>query len=125
MKHVGILTYQNTLNYGAMLQCYALYEVLRSLGTNPEIIDYTCDAIDQSECQSFSMSSPLSVLKYLMKSPARRQFAKFKQHMALSSKCDRKTIVDVARAYDCIVVGSDQVWNPAQNGFDNSFFLAF
>ena len=34
MSKVGILTFQNTLNYGAALQCYALYRTLRELTKN-------------------------------------------------------------------------------------------
>ena len=44
-KKVGILTFHNTLNYGASLQAYALCRVLRNIGADAEIIDYHCENI--------------------------------------------------------------------------------
>ena len=37
---VGILTFSRVHNYGAILQCYALYESLKNLGHNVKIIEY-------------------------------------------------------------------------------------
>ena len=37
---IGILTFQRADNYGAMLQCYALQEYLKSAGHEVEVIDY-------------------------------------------------------------------------------------
>ena len=38
---VGILTFSRVHNYGAILQCYALYESLKNLGHNVKIIEST------------------------------------------------------------------------------------
>ena len=40
MKKVGILTFHNAINYGAVLQTYALYKVLINLGAQTKVIDY-------------------------------------------------------------------------------------
>lgn len=37
---IGIITFQNAENYGAVLQCKALYTYLAECGNNVEIIDY-------------------------------------------------------------------------------------
>ena len=37
---VGILTFHRALNYGAVLQCYALQESIKSLGYETYVIDY-------------------------------------------------------------------------------------
>lgn len=37
---LGIITFHRSMNYGAVLQAYALQEVLERLGTEPTIIDY-------------------------------------------------------------------------------------
>lgn len=37
---VGIITYHRAHNYGAVLQCYALQEVLKRMGHDTQIIDY-------------------------------------------------------------------------------------
>ena len=40
-KRVGVITFHNYDNYGAILQSYGLQKKLRELGTYPEIIDYS------------------------------------------------------------------------------------
>lgn len=44
---IGILTFHRALNYGAVLQCYALYTTLKSMGHEPEIIDYRPESIER------------------------------------------------------------------------------
>lgn len=122
---VGILTFQNTLNFGAILQCYALKRCLDNLGFDAGVIDYSCDRIERSECVSFSLRSPLSLCKYLMKTRKRVAFKRFKAHLNLSPRCDKSSISHVSRTSDCIVVGSDQVWNSSLSHDDEAFFLTF
>ena len=43
---VGILTFHNAYNYGAVLQTYATQEIVKSYGHEVEIIDYHNKAID-------------------------------------------------------------------------------
>ena len=44
---VGILTFHRALNYGAVLQCYALQKVLESKSCDVEIIDYRQEGIEE------------------------------------------------------------------------------
>lgn len=125
MAKVGILTYQRSLNYGATLQCHALFKTLQGFGLQVEVIDYRCEAVERNECQAIAAGSLSSALKYAMKMPLRREFAKFNGRLALSSPCDAASLPHIAERYDRIVVGSDQVWNPHINGGDRSFFLPF
>ena len=37
---IGILTFHRGNNYGGILQCYALQQVLKSLGHSVEIVNY-------------------------------------------------------------------------------------
>ena len=37
---VGILTFQQAINYGAVLQLYALQETIQKLGVDSEVINY-------------------------------------------------------------------------------------
>lgn len=37
---IGVLTFHRALNYGAVLQCFALFKTLKSMGHDVEIIDY-------------------------------------------------------------------------------------
>ena len=45
MKKVGIVTFHRALNYGAVLQSYALQKTVSSLGAECEIVDYICPKI--------------------------------------------------------------------------------
>ena len=45
---IGILTFHRAENFGAVLQCYALQTYLESLGHNVSILDYRCNAIEQT-----------------------------------------------------------------------------
>ena len=49
MKKIGIITIHDTLNYGSLLQTYALYKAIESLGVEIELIDYKCKAIMDRE----------------------------------------------------------------------------
>ena len=39
MKKIGLITIHDTLNYGSLLQTYALYKAIESLGVEIELID--------------------------------------------------------------------------------------
>ena len=43
MNKAGILTFHKSVNYGSVLQAYALKETLRNLGCDSEVIDYQPD----------------------------------------------------------------------------------
>jgi hypothetical protein len=60
---IGILTFTNTLNYGAILQSFALQEKLFALGKEPEIIQYTNQRIEEKEY--FSIKSYLTLKKII------------------------------------------------------------
>lgn len=116
---VGILTFHRAHNYGAVLQCYALQETLKSLGYDACVIDYRQTAVE----------APYSVLswfriKSIIKSPRnlqgyfRRIFSRIirnkvyqgfrKRYLTLSKSC--RSSQDIP-AMDIYVVGSDQMWN--------------
>ena len=46
---IGILTFHEALNYGAVLQCYGLYRSLTLIEADSEIIDYHCEQIYNNE----------------------------------------------------------------------------
>lgn len=47
---IGILTFHCAVNYGAVLQAYALQEILRSLGHEVYVIDYRPDYLTEAYC---------------------------------------------------------------------------
>ena len=46
---VGILTFHRAINYGAVLQCYALKETLSGLGHDVYVIDYRQPYVEQAQ----------------------------------------------------------------------------
>lgn len=129
-KKVGIITFHDADNLGAVLQAFALQTVLEDkCGAKAEIIDYKCDKISSTK----QVNKPHG-LKELIKYPLmgvyyfikRRGFDKFrKSHLKCSQPYFSETIKDKARSYDIVISGSDQVWNPECSGDDYTYFLDF
>ena len=51
---VGILTFHRAINYGAVLQCYALKETLSSLGHDVYVIDYRQPYVEENDRHRFT-----------------------------------------------------------------------
>lgn len=102
---VGILTFYFADNYGAVLQCLALQEKCKELGCDVEIISY----------KPFEMITWKSRAKQvIIKTPQQKMFHAFRdEHFIMSRK---------QSDFDCVIVGSDQVWNPNIIGYDDYWF---
>ena len=98
---IGLLTYHNSTNYGAVLQCYATCRALKELGHEVEIINF---------CQDEKKSSRSFMFYFKVKN-----FFRFmgERYPKLSDPIDNIEILKKkVMNYDCLMVGSDQVWNP-------------
>ncbi|MBR1569650.1 MAG: polysaccharide pyruvyl transferase family protein [Bacteroidales bacterium] len=119
---VGIVTFHAARNYGAVLQCRCLKEVLSSLGHEVHVVDY----------RPRYLTEPYRILKpYYLKRPsilfrlpvrywgARRRdcsFSRFQQDLSP---------VPAGTSFDAVFFGSDQIWNPKIcKGLDPFFFAA-
>lgn len=124
---IGILTFHNAINHGAVLQTYATQELLRGMGHEVEVIDYRNQAV---EAYYDKFRFHLGVLlrkrkiRYLV-SPflfwlQRRAFSRFiKNHLNISKNNYNINNINQLPFYDIIFIGSDQVWNPTiTHGFD-------
>lgn len=139
MNKIGILTYHSGYNYGACLQAYALQTTLRKLGYDSEIINFESEAFVASrEMFSRKPRRLKEVIKNITRIPywkalhvREKMFDDFTLKV-LNATPRFKTEVEVikhAEDYDCIICGSDQIWNlskshdaPAANPI---FFLNF
>lgn len=61
MKKIGIITFQESNNYGALLQAYALQSTIEKLGNVVEIIDYHSEKKEEQYSSSFSKNRSLLV----------------------------------------------------------------
>ncbi|MDV7785566.1 polysaccharide pyruvyl transferase family protein [Enterococcus gallinarum] len=128
---IGILTFQNAINYGAILQAYALQKKISTLDE-----DYTVEIIDYKQRQLEKQYSPFFIEKdsniknkirfllyFVVKYKKFSKFNKFiSQNLNFSKKI--KTGKDIDH-YDVIFVGSDQVWNLEITDNDTTFLLDF
>lgn len=125
------MTFHNVINYGGVLQCYALQQTLVEAGYDVEIINY-----ENSYFKKFY--SPLYISKpffrktlymiyaFPQKCKRKIKFADFrKTYLQESSLYTSKNIDTVDGKYDAIVVGSDQVWNLILTDNDENYFLPF
>lgn len=129
---IGILTFINTLNYGAVLQAYALQEKIKSFGYESEIIQYTNETIQNKEKVNSlkAMFRPQTLLKKLvMGSALKRKEKAFKEyekkHIVSGYSFDESNTAEINNHYDKFVTGSDQVWNMDITHNDWHFYLDF
>lgn len=118
---IGILTFHAAKNYGAVLQCRCLYEVLRSLGHDVSVIDYRPEYLTAPYklWKSSFLRHPGTIVKVSAKlSGALRRdaaFDRFERELPLSP------VEGVS--FDAIFYGSDQIWNRnICRGIDPMFF---
>ena len=127
---IGVLTFQTTNNFGAILQSYALQKVLQELGQNPEIINYQCEYISKpyrliNLKKKGIMGYLFSLIGYICYLPRTKACDDFRKHMKYSSKVNTKNIYKIVDDYDCYIVGSDQVWNYRLTNGDTRYLLDF
>ncbi len=132
-KKVGIITFHRALNYGAVLQAYALQQFLSGLGIESEIIDYYSKSI--SSCYApFKICKgkvlrgiARGILFYRVIQKKKRNFEQFcKDYLVLSKPCyDYLELYELSKNYTFLFTGSDQVFSPVSAGFDEAYFLTF
>lgn len=133
---IGILTFHRAINYGAVLQTYALQEVLRGLGHDVWVIDYRQPRVERNDRRPYQDSDKNELLKKLhIRSwlnyekekervlNRRQRFDLFlDKYLNLTSSC----FLDNIPNFDIYVIGSDQVWNSAIcDGLDPVFWGDF
>ena len=132
-KRVAIITFQNAVNHGAVLQAFALQSFL-SKENLVSILDYRCPSIDLAY---YPKKSRVQKLKGFIKkfvfpkyshqvSLKMKRFSSFKQkYLLLTKTYNSTTISNANKDFEVFITGSDQVWNPEITGFDSAYFLNF
>jgi hypothetical protein len=138
MKKAGILTFHNPLNYGAILQAFALKKTCDSLGYETHIINYDFNnadtkvsLIDKIKSSNSIKEQGYIILKYILSNKWEKQrensFYKFRrEHLSESKLVTSKEDIENLH-YDLYLSGSDQIWNYKITGnkLDPVFFLQF
>lgn len=130
-KKVGIVTYHRAVNYGAILQAYALNRKIKTFDIDVETIDYSCDAVNVqydyhklNKCASLKNFVAHNLTCFLRRRKKIR-FIEFLKRFSLSETCDRESIRELSRKYEIFITGSDQVFNPLCHKNDPTYFLDF
>lgn len=133
MSRVGILTFHTALNYGAVLQTYALQNFLKENGIENDIIDYQCPYIEKCYRPFFVSDGQIinSIVRGILFGhiirKKRRNFNNFvNSRLSLSKKVyNTSDMNNIKGDYTYFITGSDQVWSPVSAGFDEMYFLPF
>ncbi|WP_026691501.1 polysaccharide pyruvyl transferase family protein [Alteribacter aurantiacus] len=130
---VGIITYHRAINYGAILQVYALQQKIKVLGKECHVIDYINDHIENQyrpksikEVRSFKQLGAYFLI-YRNRNARYYKFLDFLNNfIELSVECRNSSdIAAIEARYTNFITGSDQVWNPKLNGEDMTYLLDF
>lgn len=119
---IGILTFHRAHNYGAVLQCYALQEVLKGMGHEVEVIDYRQKWTEEFykpfslmvmrvQCNGF-----LSKIRYIKNffkrySRIKKKRASFDTFNSKYLSISPTYFKDEQLNYDVCIIGSDQLWS--------------
>lgn len=126
---VGILTFPNSPSFGASLQMYALYNALKAMEMDVEIINYKNIYMRQGKHIKESETNIIKkVLSYLLCYPSTYRFRKFEKQLLLyprKTMNEKDNLQKISSRYDCLICGSDQVWNPFVTDKDLNYFFAF
>ena len=130
---IATLTFHRALNYGAVLQTYALQKVLDDLGYDTEVLDYRSSFIEKhyepDKIRDYLSPKKMAILLLLngFSIVKRSQFQHFLDNqIRLSKPCySQSDLEEIESNYDMILVGSDQIWNYKTAGFDKAYFLNF
>ena len=126
--NVGIFTFPNSTSYGAVLQMYALYHTVDTLGHHPEVVNYQ-NAYMREQKHTGRKSWLRQTAGRLLHYRLYRGFQQFeKRQMEMYPRqaiSDPRELSGLTNRYDAVICGSDQVWNPDITGGDLSYFLDF
>ena len=131
---IGIVTFHRAVNYGAVLQAFALCRTLRDMGHECDIIDYRSRFIEEYY-DSASLLKPKNwkrLVSYIISNgnlnPNKDRYTTFLQNnrmLSLEKYYTHDDLITINDKYDLFIAGSDQVWNYATAGFDKAYFLDF
>lgn len=130
---IGIVTFHCAYNFGSALQAWALLRTLEARGHEVRVVDYRGRDFDQYRLiQTFSPKAFLASLAFY--GPNRRRRDSFERFIAERlAPTARYGVGDEARMaaelpekFDCLVCGSDQIWNlDCTCGPVGPYFLSF
>jgi coenzyme F420-reducing hydrogenase beta subunit len=135
---VALLSFHNAYNYGAALQAFGLQCAVEQIGVDCEYIDYVNEHRKNAYDMSFQLKTAIKekkvvrAVKVVVGMPIigkrgkafDRFYSKYLKKTAMIFHTSKEAEI-LNEKYDRFIVGSDQVWNPENNGSDMAFLLDF
>ena len=141
---IGIITFSNAHNYGAVLQAWSLQTYLEKAGHQVEIVNLRLWAIDdvyamakgrkivanaavnkvlnRARIAKNCICNPQKFKKYLIF----ERFINHKLHVTKVYRSSGEVKQDLSLNYDVLIAGSDQIWNSSlTNQLEPAYFLDF
>lgn len=117
MMKIGVVTFWNVPNYGAMLQAYSLWKYLEERGHEVEFIDYAfgnAQRIPLWKCfVSRQLHGCFDAIRKKLKAYVRFNIVHFSDAFPRTRRIATfAELKDIGSSYDALIVGSDQMWNP-------------
>ena len=135
---IGVLTYHDASNYGACLQAQATIATIEKYNKNVELIDYKNSFRlgiynpNQRIIKSFQKKKYKELFLYLisylgivLRNKSFKLYRKRYFKISKNTSFNTKELNFHTKKYNIIISGSDQVWNPNNNGFDLNYLLKF
>lgn len=121
-KKIGIITFHKAINYGGVLQCYALQRKLSEMNYDVEIINYNSNDvykiyrlfyIGKFNFLKTPVKFLLNLYFYKTNKKKKEYFDKFlNKNIKMSEEINSKEeLKKLSGKYDAVISGSDQVWN--------------
>lgn len=131
MGKVGIMSMQRIANYGSFLQAFALKQLIENLGHSVEFVDYHVgpplvkDNADNANKYLRKIKKGFETFKYEAPLSHKLDFIRYKQsflkkYMPLLGVSDEMNYNPIL---DCLVIGSDEVFNCIQKNSNVGYSL--
>ena len=96
------------------------------MGCDCEILNYSNKELDDRELGTRFSINPSGAARYFLRRGFERRrvdaFSRFAENnLNLTEKLDRRALIKKVETLDCVLIGSDQVFNPRVNGYDPVF----
>lgn len=131
---VGILTFHKAINYGAVLQAYALRTAVESLGKPCSVVNYVGEKMQkESRILYFPKhNSAVDWLLYRYRLPMRavtvqkfNRFLETQLHLSHNAVIGKTDLMQMQGEWEAFITGSDQVFNYEGTGEDFNYYLEF
>lgn len=134
---IGILTFHRASNYGTVLQAQAMAMALQELGYDAELIDYRPEYNERTLQirkirQARTIKTVLSIIlnRAIYGKQLKQKIQNFMEYIGEMNVSETvmylpNEVGEIARQYDVILSGSDQLWNERITGDDMTYFCPF